>query len=154
MRPSRDTIGERSLKHGHIVGRIRSTTYASWRNAKTRCFNKRNPKFKDYGARGIGMCAEWASDFAAFLRDMGECPTGFTLDRIDVNRDYSPGNCRWATKAEQTRNRRVTLRTAQNEAVSKLCIDSGVRYKSVWWHMQRGKSPEQAVAYLLQKRRS
>lgn len=107
---SRKTIGERSIKHGHGIGYRKSRTAAAWRNAKTRCFNKRCAKFPAYGGRGITMCQEWASDFRAFLRDMGECPDDLTLERINVNGNYEPGNCEWIPHAMQAKNRRNTIR--------------------------------------------
>ena len=101
------------------------------------------------------MCPEWAADFRAFLRDMGECPAGLTLERNDVNKGYEPGNCRWATKTEQARNKRATITTmvdGQEVAVSKRAADLGLRYKSIWWHMQQGKSADEAITYLIRKK--
>ena len=106
---SQKSIGARSLKHGHSIGFRKSRTAMAWRNAKTRCFNKKNVKYPAYGGRGITMCQEWANDFSTFLRDMGECPEGLTLDRIDVNGNYEPGNCRWTTWKVQSSNRRKKL---------------------------------------------
>ena len=90
--------------HGHRCGEKSSPTYASWRNMKARCLNSRHHRFKVYGARGIKVCAAWVESFPAFLRDMGTRPAGKTLDRIDVDAGYSPGNCRWATAKQQGGN--------------------------------------------------
>lgn len=153
--PSRETIGPRSLKHGHIINRTKSPTYASWRNAKTRCFNKTHAKFRLYGARGIVMCPEWASDFRVFLRDMGECPDGLTLERIDVNKGYEPGNCRWATKEDQAKNKTNSLTAViggEKVFIKEYVEGLGVSYKSLWWHMKRGRPVEESIGYLLKKK--
>lgn len=80
-------------------------TYARWKSMTQRCCNPNATNFKDYGAVGVTVCERWR-DFDAFRADMGECPSrSMTLDRMKNERGYEPGNCRWATKAEQNRNR-------------------------------------------------
>lgn len=80
--------------------------YRIWCGMKTRCFNVRRSEYKNYGARGITVCERWSSSFAAFLQDMGRPQNGMTIDRINNDGNYEPGNCKWATTKEQSRNNR------------------------------------------------
>lgn len=88
-------------------GESYSGTYKSWCAMKRRCSSPRANGWKDYGGRGIEVCARWRDSFEAFLADMGPRPAGTSIDRFP-NRDghYEPGNCRWATPTEQQHNRR------------------------------------------------
>lgn len=92
-----------------VHGMYGSPTYRSWRAMLARCSSDpKHPQFKDYGGRGITVDPAWQDSFAAFFADMGERPPGRTLDRIDNDKGYSGGNCRWATRTEQARNKRNT----------------------------------------------
>jgi hypothetical protein len=85
-------------------------TYARWKSMIQRCTDPAASNFKDYGGRGVTVCTRWRQSFDAFRTDMGECPDkSMTLDRIDNQRGYEPGNCRWASKAQQNQNRRSVL---------------------------------------------
>jgi hypothetical protein len=98
---------QRSTIHGHSTREDMSDTYVIWCGIKTRCFNENEPAYKNYGARGITMCDRWKDSFENFLEDMGERPSKkHSIDRIDNEKGYEPGNCKWATRAEQARNNR------------------------------------------------
>jgi hypothetical protein len=100
-------VSPRNYRHGHTYGHGMTPEYNAWIGAKTRCFNAKRHDFALYGGRGITMCREWQDSFTAFLEHIGPRPSAtHSLDRIDVNGHYEPGNVRWATRSEQQRNRR------------------------------------------------
>lgn len=97
------------MKHGHCAKNKHTPEYGAWRAAKSRCTRTTDPQFIHYGARGIRMCDAWTVSFEAFLADMGDRPSkNHSLDRIDPNGGYEPGNCRWATALEQAHSKRLS----------------------------------------------
>lgn len=104
-----ETTRARSMTHGHRTGRKTSPTLKSYQHAKSRCTNPNDPKWGMYGGRGIAMCDRWVVSFSNFLADMGEAPEGMTIDRIDNDLGYNPDNCRWASMADQAKNKQQTV---------------------------------------------
>jgi len=106
--------------------------YHKWDDMKRRC--KRDPK---YTRHGITVCERWANDVAAFYADMGDPPKGMTLDRIDGTKGYEPGNCRWATYAEQNRNLRSNVRVG-DRVVADIAAELGVSHTAIAYRIKKG----------------
>ena len=100
-----DTNVERCTTHGQSPASGPTKTYMLWASMVGRCTNDRNPKYADYGGRGITVCDRWLK-FDNFLQDMGEKPNSLSLERVDNDIGYCPENCKWATIAEQNHNKR------------------------------------------------
>lgn len=123
-------------KHGCSISMKKTNkegyqNYSIWQAMKRRCYLETAKSYKDYGGRGIKVCDRWLESFDNFISDMGMRPTPkHEIDRIDTNGDYCPENCRWATKKENARNKRNTV---------KLTID-GVTKPLVQWAEESGTS--------------
>ena len=99
------SVRARSITHG-----MRNTKeYHAWCAMKQRCYNPKNENFKNYGGRGITVCESWRNSFEAFYADMGKCPKGYSIERMDVNGNYEPANCYWASLLTQANNKRRTV---------------------------------------------
>lgn len=105
-----EKISRIKTTHGHTKGRGWTPEYAIWCTMLSRCSNPKTPHYADYGGRGIIVCEEW-KEFSCFLRDMGNRPSNkHSIDRFPNNNgNYEPGNCRWATSGQQSRNKRSNL---------------------------------------------
>lgn len=99
----------RRVKHGNRRGTFTSSEYHAWSSMRARCNNPKHAAYNNYGGRGISVCSRWKS-FVAFLSDLGQKPSSdLSLERRDVNGNYTPRNCYWATRSEQNKNQRRWL---------------------------------------------
>ncbi|SRR6266550_4256032 len=108
------------LRHGHTSRHNKngmSREYRIWAGMITRCTNPRNHTWKYYGARGISVCPQWHS-FEKFFADMGNCPPGLSINRINNDGNYEPGNCNWATGEEQASNKRDPVRVCRRSPLT------------------------------------
>jgi hypothetical protein len=144
-------LKETKKKHNQV-----HPLYATWLGMRERCYNPEAVNFRNYGGRGIKVCARW-SVFANFVSDMGNRPEGTTLDRFpDVNGNYAPDNCRWATIIQQARNRRNNRLIEYNGRTQCLAawIDElGVDREVVKWRLAHGWTVERAFTEPVSVRR-
>lgn len=142
-------------RHGHAAYRGRpSPTYTAWQNMLARCARKNHPSYPRYGGRGVTVCERW-QDFRNFLDDMGEKPTGKSIDRINNDGAYEPGNCRWSTQREQcrniARNRLITFR-GETRCVSEWAEVLGLNVSSINYRLSAGWTDERALTEPMRKR--
>jgi len=135
-------------KHGQAIPSSRGPTYRSWECMKSRCRNMNDPSYESYGGRGISYSPEW-EDFNVFLSDMGERQRGTSLDRLDVNSNYSKDNCKWSTPKDQARNKRSNKHIQYNGEkmiLIELSELTGVPYQRLHERIfRRGWTVEDAV---------
>lgn len=129
-------VGRANARHG-----MKNTpTWGTWVSMRNRCNNPKNRAYVNYGGRGISVCRRW-DIFENFLADMGERPEGASIDRIDNDGNYEPGNCRWAARAEQGRNRRSNHRVETPKGVMTLIEASqvwGISRDTLAYRLARG----------------
>jgi hypothetical protein len=121
--------------------------YRVWANMIQRCTNQKNARYKDYGARGIRVCARWHSALN-FFEDMGLPPKGHTLDRIDNNKGYSPRNCRWTDARTQAQNSRRAVQVeidGEVRCISEWCRATGITYGLYKARVKRGWEQHRAL---------
>lgn len=95
-------------QNGEASAHCRTKEYRAWWGMRMRCYNRKNPKWTNYGRRGITVCDRWLSSYLTFLFDMGRAPTiHHSIDRIDNDKGYGPLNCRWATASQRARNKQT-----------------------------------------------
>lgn len=133
------------LKHGGMLGGKATSEYRTWYNMKNRCLRTDDPGYPNYGGRGIGIHPRWM-DFANFLADMGKKPSArHSIERINNNGNYEPGNCRWATPAEQMRNTRRTIKV-DGLCLKDACAKNGIEYGMAHRRVYFGEDPASAVS--------
>ncbi len=123
--------------------------YSTWCNIRNRCSNKNMPAYKDYGARGITVCARWCESFENFLADMGKRPEGdYSIERVDVNGNYEKSNCIWLLRCEQGKNTRRTHKIThegRTMGLSDWSKETGISSQTIARRLRDGWSPSDAI---------
>ena len=129
---------------GNAFGRLTEV----WQAMIQRCINPKNKSYSSYGGRDIAVCDRWRNSFEAFRGDMGECPPGHSLDRIDNDGNYDPDNCRWATPPIQNRNQRSNKLLTHNgvtKTITDWAKDLGLNRSSLYDRLEAGWPIERAL---------
>jgi hypothetical protein len=142
-------------RHGHSPSGRPSREYITWSSMKSRCLNPRHFAYKWYGGRGITICKKWLL-FEGFLADMGPRPSSaHSLDRVDTDGNYEPGNCRWATETQQQNNRannhRLTI-NGETATLTEWARRTGISRGTLDWRIRHGWTVERALLRLREKK--
>ena len=127
-------------------GMYNTRTYRTWQSMLSRCHNTNNPVYHNYGGRGITICDRWKDSFENFYDDMGPRPEGMSIERIDNDGNYEPGNCKWATPIEQINNRRCTIRFEDGISVAMFARDHNLKYDNVAYAFHAGYSQDDIIS--------
>ena len=145
---SRETIITRSTTHGMSHSR----EWVAWSSLRQRCEDKNHISYPRYGAIGIKVCERWNQSFENFFADMGKCPEGCSIDRINNAGDYEPGNCRWATDFQQRTNKRtnrIVEFNGKSQTAVEWDIELGFPRGTIRARLFRGFSDSRAVTQKL-----
>ncbi len=140
----------KSLTYEPIEGKKYMREYSIWKGMKARVLNPNTDDADRYFLRGITCCPEWIESFEAFYMDMGPCPEGYSLDRIDNNKGYCPENCRWASSITQSRNRgsfnKLFTYEGKTLVLKEWAETLGIKYTTLYNRIYRsGLSFEEAI---------
>lgn len=133
--------------HGHAQRGSKTAEYTVWARMRQRCNDPNDPGYAAYGAKGIGYDPRW-NDFAVFLADMGPRPEGASIDRINNDFGYSKDNCRWATRAEQSRNRKFCHRITyqgRTMTLAEWAREIGVSWAALRIRLRKGEPLDRAL---------
>lgn len=140
---------EQSSKRVKTHGRSGDYIYRTWSAMINRCHSDTSEAWDWYGGRGIKVCDRWRYSFENFLEDMGERPSGKSLDRIDVNGNYEPSNCRWATNEEQQNNRRDNVLLeyqGRQQSAAQWARELGISKTTIFARLRKGWTVERALS--------
>lgn len=133
-----------------IHGESYSPEYRAWQQMRLRCTDPEHEAWSDYGARGIAVCDRWLASVEAFVEDMGRKPSvAHQLERIDNDKGYEPGNCRWATRSEQARNRRSNHTITVGDltlTIAGWAERNGITHTTITKRLGAGWDPQRAVS--------
>ena len=143
----KERVSISNSKHNKSLSKL----YGVWSSMKSRCYNKNNDKYKNYGGRGISVCNDWRNDFSKFFswaKNNGY-KKGLTIDRIDVNGNYGPENCRWVDYKQQARNKTTNIKIMfQGKLIgmSEVAEILGIKYSRFVWRYKSGKTFDEIVS--------
>lgn len=145
---NRELTISRNYRHGEGIDFQCTREYRAWLHLKGRCLQHNDKSFKRYGGRGIKVCDRWLESYSNFLKDMGRCPKGYSIERVNNNGDYSPDNCIWLPLSLQAKNtsKNIVLTAYGKTMILKDWAENlGVSYGAIKWHLNKGKAMHEVV---------